>query len=702
MAAALALAFAVPALAQDAPRPPANPVAVAGVPADVFVGYDVFRGASLSPSGKYIAGIRREAVGDVLVVIDWESKKVTPIQYARADQLMQLNSVTWKSDNRLVFSLSQRIRIAAGSNSARRQRGSGRDDFGSVGRVYASNADGSNTVTLFEPGAGTDLPRTVSPGVADILENDPDHVLLITPNFGGTELRKVNLTTGRNEVVEEGGQSTFAFVTDITGRAVLRQDGVAGGRGFAWKRRGPGQSEWKEIVRYRGASGANSGTTFSGLFGTDKPGEVFVLARPPGKDTTGLYRYNTATGEFTGEVKHVDGFDITDEFTPAALVQPKTRAVLAACWWGQRFICEWTDPALQRTYRGLQNFIGKDNNLIITDMNDDKTRWLIYSRGPQELGTYYVYDTTTRAADVLAVQRPTVEASALPTSRVVEYTTRDGVKLWGYLWIPPGAENAKNLPLIMHPHGGPEGRDLWGIAAGGWPQYWAANGYLVFQPNFRGGGGSGRAFVEAGWRQWGQRMQQDVRDAADHLIKEGYADRNRVCIAGWSYGGYATMTGAMTDGDLYKCASAGAGVSDLLDMLNWERVGDGDVAGSGTQSVSYKYWSTAIGDANSDRDMLIRYSAARNADKINIPMQLIHGDDDEIVPFSQSAKMRDALQRLGKPVELITLKDVGHSPLPLQAEEDRVILLETLAFFQKHLGMGWKAPTAPSTAPPAQ
>ena len=670
-----------------------------GVPVEAFVGYPQFRSPALSPTGKYIAGIRREAVGDVLVVIDWETKRVLPIQYARADQLMELNFVDWKDDNRLIFGLSQRIHVVPTSNSIRRQKGSVDDSFITVSRVYASNADGSNLVKLYDPGNDPDLPREISPNITDRLPLDPDNVILRAPSITGTQLIKVNISTGRSTVVERGSRETGAFVTDVNGKAVLRQELVAGGRGFAWQRRGPGQSGWTEIARYIGASGANSGVDFGGLSGTPTAGQVYALARPPGKDTTGLYVYDTSTGAYVREILTAPGFDVTDEVSPAAIVENNGN-LLGVCYWERRFKCKFEDAAVQRQYNGIQQFVGAENNLILSDVSADRSRWLVYSKGPRDLGTYYVYSAATRSVDPLAESRPNVDSAQLPTVRIVDYTSRDGVALWGYLWVPPGAENARNLPLIVHPHGGPEGRDLYGFAAGGWPQYWAAHGYAVFQPNFRGGGGFGREFVKAGWRQWGQRMQQDVRDGAEAVIASGVADRSRVCIAGWSYGGYATMTGALLDSDLYKCASAGAGVSDLLEMLSWERSGDSDrdVAnggGGGAQGMSYKYWTTAIGDPGSDREMLIRNSAARNADKITIPLQLIHGDEDETVPYAQSTLMRDAMLRAGKPVEFITLPDTAHSPPPLLADQQRTVLVRTLAFFNQNLGPGF-SPGQPS------
>jgi dipeptidyl aminopeptidase/acylaminoacyl peptidase len=357
------------------------------------------------------------------------------------------------------------------------------------------------------------------------------------------------------------------------------------------------------------------------------------------------------------------------------------------------------DEAFGRIWRGIERYFGDQVNVrFVGRGGENGERILLNVDGPQDLGSFYLFDSVARSMDWVGGARPNLPPEAMPTQQIVHYKARDGVDLWGYLWMPPGVsvDQARNLPTIVLPHGGPEGRDLWGFDPFG--IWWAANGYAVFQPQFRGGGGMGRSFVQAGWRQWGQRMSQDVRDGADHLIKAGVADRNRMCVAGWSYGGYATGAAAMQDGDLYKCAYAGAGVFDLPEMLRWTRDGDatrqttrGSRAGnggSGSEGVGYKYWVDAIGHPDRDRETLIRYSVARNADKVAMPVFLISGDDDIQVPIRQSEIFYEALKQAGKPVEFVVLKEEGHQWSPMSVEHRRIVLQTSLDFFKKHLGPG--------------
>src|SRR5690606_9186265 len=212
--------------------------------------------------------------------------------------------------------------------------------------------------------------------------------------------------------------------------------------------------------------------------------------------------------------------------------------------------------------------------VALLDRSDDGNLWLISTFGPQDLGTYYLYNHQNRSLNAIVQQRAGVDPALLPTQHVIEYATSDGQRQWGYLWLPPGVSRAqaRNLPTIVVPHGGPEGRDIWGSDP--FAHSFSSQGYAVLQPNFRGGGGFGRAFVVAGHGQWGQRMQEDVADATRHLIAQGIADPERICINGWSYGGYVAFTASFVNADLFKCSVAGAGVSDLRAMLRWVRSGN--------------------------------------------------------------------------------------------------------------------------------
>jgi dipeptidyl aminopeptidase/acylaminoacyl peptidase len=193
-------------------------------------------------------------------------------------------------------------------------------------------------------------------------------------------------------------------------------------------------------------------------------------------------------------------------------------------------------------------------------------------------------------------------------------------------------------------------------------------------------------------------MQDDMADGVKHLFAQGIADRNRSCIMGWSYGGYKTFTASFKNGDLFKCAVAGAGVSDLVAMQRWTRDGNAndpdviDGGGDGRNSISYKYWTSSIGDIDKDRDMLNANSAAQNAAKVAMPLMIIHGDQDEIVPIDQSEIMAKAMDRAGKPYKFVRLKDTNHNYTMDQGDAWRTVLVESLAFIKANIGPGVTAP----------
>ncbi len=671
---AAAFAFAAPAGAQQQG---------ARAPIDWFLGYDQFRNATLSPDGSHLAVLRHDDEGDTLLIVNMDTRQARAIQRARTDQSLELSQVWFASNSRVVFRLLQHSRVVAdGSRSIRRTRRVD-DGFTTVSRIYASNLDGTNLTPLYD---GSALANYLDAGVISDLPRDDDHILIIVPTQGGAELRRVNVNNAEWERVENGTLFTFNWVVDVNGTPVLRQDSVQNGRGFSWLRRGPGQRGWTEIARFSGAAAANSGPDFQPVGAATQPGQVFVLARREGQDTSGLYVYDAATGQYTETIQTNPQFDVTD-----AELDTANNVLQAACWWGYRWTCEAKDPAFAARWNAINQVLGDQVNVRLVGRSDDGNRWLIYSDGPQDLGTYYLYNHQAHSLNAIISQRSGINPALLPTQHVVNYTTSDGQQQWGYLWLPPGVtrEQARNLPTIVVPHGGPEGRDVWGydpFALG-----FSSQGYAVFQPNFRGGGGFGRAFVVAGHGQWGGRMQADVADAARHLITSGITDPNRICITGWSYGGYVAMTASFMNADIFKCSVAGAGVSDLRAMLRWVRSGDtGDVqdggGGRGANSTTYQYWTDAMGSrGEADIDAV---SAAQNANRVGMPLLLIHGDEDITVPISQSELMVAAMERAGKPTRLITLEDIDHYASPRNGDAWRTVLTESLAFFNQHIGPG--------------
>ncbi len=645
---------------------------------DMFVGYDTFRAPTLSPDGRYVAGVLRDKDGDLLIIHDRTTGTTKPIQRARADQNLELSSVQFKGNDRLLFVLQQKFEIVQGKSTIVPVKEEDSDEgFRFVSRVYASNLDGTGLVSLYDPAAEQGFPRWLSAGIDNSLPDDKDHVLMRTPSTGGTQLRKVNVRTGANTLVETGSSKTSGWLVDSNMKPVMRVDSVASGKGSAWLRR-DASGKWVEVARYMGADNANSGADFQGLGRGPRPNTAIVRARTPERDTAGLYVYDTSTGKFEEALYTNDLWDVS-----TVIRDPATSSVIGACYIEYQVRCLPSDETFASHWLAIEDAIGEGHNVYLESGGSISGSLLVSTDGPQDPGTFYIYDTKTRALELFQTARTVASPELMPTSSVVDYTAKDGTAMWGYLWLPPGATSeTRNLPTIVLPHGGPESRDVWGFdpLAG----YWASQGYAVFQPHFRGGSGSGRGWVEAGQGQWGQLIQEDINDGTRDLIAKGIADPNRICIAGWSHGGYVAFTASYRDTDLYKCSLAGAGVSDLRDMQAWVRKEQG-----GKQGSSYKYWAEAIGDPNADAAKLDKYSAKRHADQVGMPILIVHGELDYTVPVEQSRDMVAALKRAKKPYEYVEIKDMDHYLRPDQGDDWKVVLTKGKDFFDRNIGPGW-------------
>ena len=289
------------------------------------------------------------------------------------------------------------------------------------------------------------------------------------------------------------------------------------------------------------------------------------------------------------------------------------------------------------------------------------------TRGPG----YAVVDLATRKATWLGQEYEGVKPEDISPREPYRYKAADGLEVTGYLTLPRGRP-AKGLPLVVFPHGGPASRD--GPGFDWWAQAMANRGYAVLQPNFRGSDGLGAAFLAAGYGQWGRKMQTDLSDGVRDLAAKGTVDPNRVCIVGASYGGYAALAGAAIDTGVYRCAVSVAGPADLRRFVEWSRVQRGRGA--------YRYWNRFMGAEDSKDVALGEISPAAHVDRVAIPILLIHGKDDTVVPLEQSQIMADALKRAGKPVELVVQPGADHW---LSRGDTRLqTLTSTMAFVEKH------------------
>jgi len=276
---------------------------------------------------------------------------------------------------------------------------------------------------------------------------------------------------------------------------------------------------------------------------------------------------------------------------------------------------------------------------------------------------------------VIGYAYPDLNADLVGEMRAIRYAAGDGMEIPGYLTLPPGVTEPRDLPLVVLPHGGPAARDTMGFDW--WAQGLASRGYAVLQPNFRGSAGLGDEHLEAGYGEWGLKMQTDLSDGVRYLAAEGIIDPQRVCIVGASYGGYAALAGPTLDPGVYRCAVSVAGVSDLRTMVQWSAAQAGR-----RDSPVVRYWNRFMGaERLGDRSLDDRSPAFRAAEA-DAPILLLHGWDDTVVPYDQSRIMAEALERAGRPYELVRLDGEDHW-LSREATRQRM-LNETVRFLETH------------------
>lgn len=330
---------------------------------------------------------------------------------------------------------------------------------------------------------------------------------------------------------------------------------------------------------------------------------------------------------------------------------------------------DFTEPALKAAWPMIKGvFKGKQVTLASWTPNFGKL--VVYVDAGSESGAYYLVDLTAKKVNPLGRAYPKLAAADVGEVRPVKYKAVDGLEITGYVTLPPGRSDAKGLPLVVLPHGGPQARDTAGFDW--WAQSLASRGYAVLQPNFRGSSGLGQAFIEAGHGEWGRKMQTDLSDGVAYLAGQGIIDPKRVCIMGGSYGGYAALAGATLQKDIYRCAIAVAPVADLRDFLQW-RTNMG-----GSKSLTIRYWSRFMGVEAYNDPKLDTLSPTRLAAQASAPILLIHGKDDTVVPYDQSADMNKALQAANKPVEFVTLRGEDHW---LSSAETRLEMLTSAVIF---------------------
>lgn len=386
-----------------------------------------------------------------------------------------------------------------------------------------------------------------------------------------------------------------------------------------------------------------------------------VAIRIPG---TGLRRLDIATGE-------ISRYDVggTDVSLMGAIVDRYANSVVGFRYTDDLPRQIFTDPDLASLHAELKEIL-TENSVIITAWNMDRTKLVVEGRDAGQPANYYLLDLNSGGLGLLDVEAQLPEGQVASARDLIEYEASDGVSIPAYLTLPPGRTQADGaLPLIVMPHGGPRSRDT--AEYDWWAAFYAARGYAVFQPNFRGSIGYGYEFERAGYGGFGTRMIDDIIEGAHHLQAAGIARPGQYCVIGGSYGGYAALMTALRDPEHVACAVSFAGVTDPFAFLG----------GRNRWQTELRYWEQYMGDRYGDRAEQALITPVARVGELQAPLLILHGEDDTTVPYDQLRLLRNAMEGRDN-VRFVTLQDADHY---LGTPEARTILLrESQAFLDEN------------------
>ena len=391
------------------------------------------------------------------------------------------------------------------------------------------------------------------------------------------------------------------------------------------------------------------------------PNILYIRALHQGRYA--VFKVNLTDKSLTRELIYADEkYDVDGSL----IYSPKTHAVVGLSHSSSDDNKTYWDADYISFKKALNKALPDSTNTIIS-LSKDLNKYVLFSRSSKTAGDYYLGDRKKKSLNYLASLYPKINENNYATKQLVHYKARDGIEIEAYLTKPIAKVKESKLPAIIFPHGGPMARDFSGFDY--WAELFANRGYVVFQPNFRGSSGYGYEFEMASIEGWGKAMQDDLQDAAKWLTEQNIIDKDKVCIAGASYGGYAALMAAVKHGETFKCAASFAGVSDIeLLVFNARRFTN--------KEVVRKQFGT-------DSDKLEAVSPVNFAKKINIPILLVHGTDDRVVPVRHSRDMADELEDYDKKVRYVEIENANHH---LSVQNHRIQALEEmLVFFDKHL-----------------
>ncbi|HWA92731.1 MAG TPA: S9 family peptidase [Rhizomicrobium sp.] len=641
--------------------------AVAVPSAEIFGNLPAMSHVHLSPDGTHFSAIEPVGGASAVLVFQLHPAPGTKPQVFALTESSAVDS-KWITNDRLIgmYYQNKYQSESSGMNVREYARGvsmslSGKKAFplmtgtdmyvstGSTTRILATSAENPNLVYMeaFKGYAYGDQDTRLSQGKWRL------------------NLFSVDVDTNSVGSVENGTDRTREWVVDHHGNPVARMDRTdetqdPKNRDVFYVKDG---KDWREAASYDNYSG-----TVASLDGILPDGAALAVDRYGDK---GRLMLETLPVSASGKVETLFNdplYDLDD-----VLHDEWTGAVIGVTYVADKREYRYFDPQLDRIQKGIEKAL-PGQSVEISSWDAKRSMFLITAEDPKNPPGIYLYTPATGKLDYLMGAYPDLQPADLGEVKTFDYKSRDGLDIHGYLTLAPG-KTGKNLPMVVFPHGGPDSRDELGFD---WmAQFFASRGYAVLQTNFRGSTGYGVAFRNAGFGEWGRKMQDDITDGVKKAIADGIADPKRICIVGASYGGYAALAGATFTPELYACAVSYAGIADVSQILGQAK------QEAGEHSVRLHFWEDRIG-SRTDVKTLQEISPAYHAADVRAPVLLLHSTLDMTVPYAQSRREQAALQALGKPVEYVQIAGDDHY---LSHAGARIQVLKAMETFLKaHIG----------------
>lgn len=626
-------------------------LALAKKPSDItieeFFRRPDYQQMQLSPNGQYLAAVVPLNGRNNLAVIDIETKARKVITDLSK---LDISQFWWVNNGRLCIRLGDAQQVT-GQFTYRGTYCLDRDgdnvrDFSRMGIPASQETDPRRSIY-----------RTITP-LRRLHDESGDYIVAMAlRSADSNDVYRFNTRTGRYTLLSEdnpGDVSEWTLDWKEVPRVAVSQPRrqIFGTTRTVWYRDGAG-SKWEKIfeTEMTGHHGSK-GEMEPLLFDADNS-TLYVSYRPPERDKAAIYIYDTKARKL-GDIAFQHPLVDLPERRNDLIWSRAQNKLLGLRYDANEPGVVWEDAEMARLQKSIDATLPNTTN-IISLAGDAEGRALVYAHSDRDPGEYYLFDRKTKKLEALARTRSWIDPKLMAERRFIRYKARDGMEIPAWITIPQGG--GKDLPLVVHVHGGPQVRGYHQIAWGRWPdaQFFASRGYLVLEPEPRGSTGYGDKLYASSFKQWGQTMQDDITDGALHLVKEGLADRSRMCIIGGSYGGYASAMAVVKDPDVWKCAVPYVAVTDLT-LMQTATYSDISMFSDYLQTEFKK----TVGDSSADREMFDKYSPARHADRVKAPVLIAMGSDDLRVPQAHGDKFVSELRAAGKKVDYVVYNGEGH------------------------------------------